>query len=524
MTIFKGKTKNIFISDTERLDSGFLKACDAVVKTLGAEGKLALLENPDTNVPPIVTKDGVTVMSRIRFTDKIENFGALQAIQGALVTLERAGDSTTTTAAFMQGYLRNLRRKKFNKKVEKGIKTALEEVKEHLQTLSFETTEKDLKQIIKVSVNNDEKLAKIIFEAFQKAGETGTVEIVKNKDAAQTQYREQNGMHLPRHGYATPHFINQMVKPVYDGENVAVICAAVWDKDNTIVQTVKNFHLQNGRSTPLIIFIERPNSDFTEEMVKWKENKNNVCVVAVNEYDEYLSETILKDISLLTGAKIYNPRQEKPEIVIGLADKVVVGLDTTTISVENPPQEIFDVINELESAEEKNEERLKRLKGKVVIIEVGGMNELQRKEEFDRVEDAVASVKSSKEEGYIVGGGATLAFIASKMAAKMPTKEMQTGYDLLKGVLKQPFIKILENANRYTKQNWWEFWRKDYLKHCNKYGFGYNAVKDEVTNLLDDGVIDSKKSIRVAIESATERAIQMFNIDVITAYPEEIKL
>ena len=522
--MFKEKVKNVFIGDTRRLDRGFLKACDAVVTTLGAEGKLALLENPDTNVPPIVTKDGVTVMSRIRFTDKIENFGALQAIQGALVTLERAGDSTTTTAAFMQGFIRNLRRKKFNKKVEKGIKIALEEVKEWLQNLSFKTTDEDLKQIIKVSVNNDEKLAKVIFEAFQKAGETGTVEIVNNKTATETQFIEQNGMHLPRHGYASRHFTSGVAGLTFDKENVGVICAAVWEKDNTIVQTVKNFHLQNGKSTPLIVFIERPNSVFTEEMIKHKENQNNICVVALNGYEPKEGEIYLNDVALLTGAKVYNPYHEKPELVIGLADKVVVTFNTTTISVDNPPKEIFETLEELETATKKDEERIKRLKGKIVIIEVGGMNELQRKEEFDRVEDAVASVKSSKEEGFIVGGGATLAFIANNMVAKQKTKEIQRGYDLVKVVLKQPFIKILENANRNTKQNWWEFWRKDYLKHCNEYGFGYNAVKDEVTNLLDDGVIDSKKSIRVAIESATERAIQMLNINCITAYPEEIKL
>ena len=522
--VFKSKVKNVFINDTKRLDRGFLKACDAVISTLGAEGKLALLENPNTNIPPIVTKDGVSVINHIRFSDKIENFGALQAIQGALVTLERAGDSTTTTASFMQGYLRNVSRKKFNKKVEKGIKTAVEEVKEWLNNLSFKTTEDDLKQIIKVSVNNDEDLAEIIYNAFKKAGENGNVEIVKDNNLPKTRFIEQNGMHLNRHGYASPHFINQTFKASYDSENVSVICAAIWEKDNTIIQNIKNFHLKNGRDTPLIVFIERPNSDFTEEVIKWKENRNNVCVVAVNEYDEYLSETLLKDIALLTGAKVYNPRHEKPELVFGLADKVVSTLDNTTISVNTPPQEIFDIIKELETAEEKNHERLKRLKGKVIIIEVGGMNELQRKEEFDRVEDAVGSVKSSKEEGYIVGGGATLVFIADNMKKEMPTKEIQTGYNLVKIVLKQPFIKILENANRKTKTKWWDFWNKDYMKHCNQYGMGYNAVKDEITDLLKDGIIDSKKAIRVALESSTERAIQMLNIRTITAFPEEIKL
>ena len=61
---------NIFIGDTKRLDKGFLNACDAVIKTLGAEGKLALLENGNTNQPPQATKDGVTVMQHIRFSNK----------------------------------------------------------------------------------------------------------------------------------------------------------------------------------------------------------------------------------------------------------------------------------------------------------------------------------------------------------------------------------------------------------------------------------------------------------------------
>ena len=53
---------------------------------------------------------------------------------------------------------------------------------------------------------------------------------------------------------------------------------------------------------------------------------------------------------------------------------------------------------------------------------------------------------------------------------------------------------------------------------------GYNAVTDEISNLFDDGIIDSKKSIRVALESATERAIQMFNIGSIVAFPSHVEL
>ena len=111
------------------------------------------------------------------------------------------------------------------------------------------------------------------------------------------------------------------------------------------------------------------------------------------------------------------------------------------------------------------------------------------------------------------------------MKKQQETKEIQRGYDLVKEILKEPFIKILDNANRKTKLKWWQFWRTDYISPAQEnYSMGYNAVTDEISNLFEDGIIDSKKSIRVALESATERAIQMFNIGAVCLFPEEMKL
>ena len=407
------KTKqNIYIDDTRKLDKGFLKACDVTTKTLGAEGKLALLENANQNLPPIATKDGVTVMQHVRLPNKVENFGVLQAIAGSAVTLQKAGDSTTTTASFMQGYLRKLNRKKFNKKVEKGIKLGLEEVNKWLEQLAIPTTREDLKQIIKTSVNNDEKLATVIFNSFDIAGSDGAVEVVKNGNLPETIYTEQNGMYLDSHGYASAYFANRDGKMTFDAENVAILCSATWESDMKLVQSIKNFYQTHDKKTPLVLFLERPNSEMSEEMLKLKNTgAKNLCVIPVNGYDEYESELLLNDIALLTGAKVYNPRDEKPEFALGLADKLVATVSTTTISVFEAPKAVEELVEVLESADKKDNRRIKRLKGKVVIIEVGGLNELQIKEEFDRVEDAIASVKSSQAEGYVLGGGAALVHI-----------------------------------------------------------------------------------------------------------------
>lgn len=517
--LFPKKTSNILIKNYEKLDAGFLGACDAVAETLGAEGKLALIENTETNNPPIVTKDGVTVMKHVRYSDKIMNFGALQAIGGAMRTLAKSGDSTTTTAVFMQGYLRKIKRQFFNKAVERGILKGVDEAYTLLDKVSRKATKKDLKRIANISCNNDTELASKIIEAFDYAGEDGIVEtiIVDNKE--KTEFIKREGMFLDSHGYVSPYFINKEDKKAcFEGEGVAVLCSATWEYEPKMIEAIREFYEMNGRdkSKPLVLFLERPHSDMTEKLIGIQQVGFNVCCVATNGYDEKESETLLNDIATLTGAGVYNPRNPNTQIVLGYADKITVTLENTSIVVNEVPKEIEETLKVLEGQDKKDTRRIKRLKTKAGVIEVGGLTKSQQKEIFDRVEDAIASIKTTSSEGYISGGGSALTYISGLMNSKLP-KEEQVGYDLVKMVLKEPMIRILKNANR---QNLEEEVIYEALK---TYGIGYNAVTDEISDLLKDGVIDSKKSIRVALESATERAIQQLNIGVVVSFPRSIE-
>jgi len=86
------------------------------------------------------------------------------------------------------------------------------------------------------------------------------------------------------------------------------------------------------------------------------------------------------------------------------------------------------------------------------------------------------------------------------------------GYELVKEVIRAPFYQIIANANRKDKQ-------EEYLKPTlYKYGVGYNAKTDRVSNLIEDGVIDSTKSIRVALDNAKSVAVQLLNVGVIVTY------
>lgn len=517
------KIRNILIKQYEDLDFGFLHSCDAVAETLGGNGMLAILDNNDS--APKVVKDGVSVIKAIRFENKTQNYGALQAIAGSARALQHAGDSTTTTAVFMQGYLRGLPRSKWNKKVEDGINIGVEEVYKHLSNLSKRTTKKDLKQIAKVSLNNDEKLANIVMQAFDYAGSDGIVQAVVKKDKEFTEFLKQDGMLLDSHGYASPYFANiQDKKLCYEGENVSILCSATWEYDQKIINKVKEFYDNVPRNTPLTIFLERSNSDMTEKLKGIKNVGFNINLVATNGYDEFESETLLKDIALLTGASVYNPSDPNSTIIFGIADKLVSTVENTSIIVNEVPIEFRNLLETIKNADKKDDRRIKRLTTKASLIEVGGLTGSSAVEIYERVDDCINAIKTASVEGFVAGGGSTFVYISGLMNTDLKHKERQLGYSLVKHCLKEPMLRILKNSNRSNAKKW-EIWKTDYLKLAKEnYGYGYDCIDDEAKNLIDAGIIDSKKSLRIALESATERAIQMFNISVIVHNPEKLEL
>lgn len=505
---------NILIKDYKLVDEGYLGACDAVSQTLGAEGKYALLDSGSSE-PPILTKDGVSVALRIRYENPTKNFGALQAIQGAVSTLKKSGDSTTTTMVFQKSYLSNLDRSVFNKAVERGIKKAVSEVYGHLEDLKIETDETALRMIANTSCNNDLDLGAKIVQAFSVVGYDGVVEVSKNENSEDIRVIEQSGMILPNQGYSSPFFINKESKPVFEDEDVHVLCLAVWQENTEILDFLKLFVQKNGNKAPLLIFTERPITEFKDRLITIKNAGINVCLVGLAVQSEYENVSLLNDIAMFTGAEVYS--NGNPTFVTGLASKAVVSDTQTILSVGEIPKAVTDAVEVLKSKEvvtRSDTERLKRLSGKSCLVEVGGLTPNDIREKFDRVEDALASVKSAISEGYVPGGGSVLTYISNKLETSLDNKDEQLGYNLVKTVLHEPMIQILKNSNREEVKD------KYLAVSKQEFGVGYNALKDDKSNLLADGIIDSKKSIRVALESATESAIKMFNLGVIVHYPK----
>lgn len=514
------KSKNILIREYENFDYGFTETCRAVFQTYASEGKLAYIQRGDDQ--GFYSKDGVSVAQAIRFDNLTASAGAISAIVGASRTLSLSQDSTTLTCILMHAFVTKMKRKDFTKKVEAGVYEAVNEVYHHLYKLSRKASKKDLKQIAKVASNGDEYLSNLLVDAFNYCEANGFVDIIMDKDLEKSVFEKQEGLLLKNHGFTSEYFSNRADKKIaFEGENVGVICASVWDYNQEIVNKIQQFYQGKPRETPLIVFIERSSSDFTEKLIGIKKVGFNVCVVACNGYSEHASETLLNDIATYTGSSVYDPRNPDSEIIFGLADKIVSNIESTSILNLEQTKEFKELVSLLSNAEKKDEARIKMLTTKASVIRIGGLTPLDIKESFDRAEDALGSLKSSTVEGIIPGGGSTLAYISGLMKTNLNHPEKQKGYELTKWVLQQPIIRLLKNANR-DQPKWYEFWKPNYVKSAQKeFGVGYNSSLDEISNLEKDGIIDSKKSIRVAIESSVEQSIKVLNLGVIIHDPTE---
>ena len=78
-----------------QLVSGIDKLADAVVATMGPNGRNAVISKPGDY--PQSTKDGVTVAKSISLEDPIEELGVQMVKQAAIQTANIAGDGTTTS-------------------------------------------------------------------------------------------------------------------------------------------------------------------------------------------------------------------------------------------------------------------------------------------------------------------------------------------------------------------------------------------------------------------------------------------
>lgn len=527
-----GPSKDIQFSlaAREKLMNGVNKAGNAVSATLGPKGRNAVIGNPFGGLPK-VTKDGVTVAKAIKLADKFEDMGAQFIREVASKAVDRAGDGTTTATVLAQALsvegVKAVAAGMNPMDLKRGMELAVDLVVKDLKARSREVaSSEEIAQVGIVSANGEKEIGNMIADAMHKVGKEGVITVEENK-GIDTVLEVVEGMQVSR-GYLSPYFATND-KLLCELDNPLIL---LHDSKISSLQTI--LHLLEASlqaQKPLLIIADDIDGEALSALVVNKVRGNlKVCAIKAPNFGETRKE-VLQDLAVLTSGQVISDitglTLEKTTVnMLGTCKRVVISKDTTTFidgagtkeDIDARCQAIRQQITETESEYDKSklQERLAKLSGGIAVICVGGVTEAEVKERKDRVDDALAATRAAVEEGIIVGGGAALLYATRALKdVKGQNDDQRRGVDIVRKALEAPIRKIAENAG---------------VDHsvvvgtvlCNtNTDMGYNAQSDQYVNMMETGIIDPTKVVRIALESAASIAALIITTEVAIADIDE---
>ncbi len=497
------------------LQKGVDVLADTVKITLGPKGRNAVLERKFG--APLITNDGVTIAKEIELEDAFENMGASLVKEVSTKTNDVAGDGTTTAVVLAQAMiaegLKNVAAGANPIILKKGIAGAVSAAVEELKDISKPVKDKNaIGQVASISAG-DETVGALISEAMEKVGKDGVITIEESK-TMKTELTTVEGMQFDR-GYASAYMVTNTDKMEAVLESPVIL---ITDKKISSIQEILPIVepiAQQGMR--LLIIAEEVEGDALAALVvnKLKGVFNCVAVKAPGFGDR--RKAMLEDIAILTGGTVISSElgYEFKDVnlnMLGRAGTVKVDKDNTTIingagdpkAIEARKIAIKAQIAETTSDydREKLQERLAKLAGGVAVINVGAATEIEMKEKKLRIEDALNATKAAVQEGIVPGGGIALISVMKtieKFASTLSGDE-KTGAQIVLNAVQAPLRQIATNAGLDGAVI-----VNEILK-ANKANYGFNALTNEYTDMVESGIIDPTKVTRSALENAASVA------------------
>jgi len=511
--------------------AGVDKVANAVKTTLGPSGKCVAIS---TEYGTDITRDGVTVAKSINLTCPIENTGAELVRKAALSTEEQTGDSTTTTTVLIQELCHRGQKAIGNGANVSEMKAGMLKARDWMSGFIKENAisiNGDLDKIHKVatiSANNDSEIGDLVVKAIQEVGFDGLI-TADMRSGLDNSLEITKGCKINT-GWSSPQYVTEAVEGTCTLENPYIVVAGEnISSMNQCISLLEDYS-KNGQNRPLLIFCDEiadnVNATFVFNVLR---GALRACIVKGVDFGDG-RKNVMADIAAVVGAN-YLCKEKGTSINaasmadLGQAAKVVISRDNTIIYEGCGDQEYIkeraDVIkaklddpSTTDYDKHKFASRLSMLIGAVAIIKAGGASEVERTNKRATIEDSILAAHSAIEEGYACGGGSIYLRGADKakqdkafwkgLASESEREGAKIVFDSLPCILKTVASNsgidgevVLEKVRG--------------LKGTQ----GYNAKTKKYGDLIEEGVLDSAKALRVSLENAISAAGMILMTDCV---------
>lgn len=532
-----------------------LKTCsDLVGSTLGPGGMSVVIEHQDPGLPPIITKDGVTVFRSLGFDDSTAQVLMESARDAAIRTATEAGDGTTTATILAEAFARRTQQfcLKYPHISPQRVARILRELADtELQPriqeqkirfgLDSPAGRAGLHAVARTSANGDTDLARAVIECFDAIGDAGNVTIAEATGPSKYIVEKIDGYPVPG-GYedSCGPFYQKFVND--PGTQTSVLERPV-------------FILHHGRINDFNVLwpILNQIANLTSEAVEIEGRKvtHNVVIVATGFSETVLANLaagfeakgtlnaypllvpmspvrtgqwdFLEDVRALTGATIFDPLKTPlqnftpndlgigPEVfeatrfrsnIIGHRDDLLLGE-----RVDQVEKQLGEAtVSELEKLLLR--ERVAKLTSGIARLIVQGSSYGEIKERRDRAEDAICAVRGAIKHGALPGGGAILARLSYDMLkfagghGEAIDDYGAVASEVMSPALREPVIKLFTNAG-YTVDE--AVTRLEELEVNRVYDISERKWVDP----LKAGLLDSLPAVQEAVRNSVSIAGQL---------------
>ena len=511
------------------LRAGFNQMARLLAVTLGPTHGVVFNSTALKPIPEPIT-DAATIARRITaLPDRAQDVGAMLLRSLVWRVHQRIGDGTATTAVLAQAILEQANRYVAAGanpvRVQAGIQKATLHVITTLQDMAFPVTCQEQLASVAYCATREPELSHILGEMFKLLGEHAHVEIEKYMAPYLEREYIDGGQWLAK--LSSPHLISASG----DGKAVSRDCNVVLFNGNLtsaeeVLPLIKILS-QSEQKNLLLVAQKISDAALNTLVATYVQNKQKLQYVLVNlEKTGEKALNDLQDLSLLTGARLFNPiagdqlKAIKPADM-GSARRVEANAEYLRVSGGNGnPTLAREQINALQkylsslafddSQVEELKMRLGRLAGSMGILKIGAHTQNERDVLHQKAQQGVYALQAALDSGLLPGGGtAYLHCISPVEELESADEDECMGFRAVARALRRPFEQLLQNASESNSG------RFAHEIMAVPPGLVYDTLERKIRPAAESGVLDAAKTLIVSLETASSGAQMALSTDVL---------
>lgn len=493
------------------LAEGIERTAGVVAGNYGPGGRSTIVE-PRSDIPMVMNSGG-KILADFSLEEALPRLGSDIMLEAVKKVAQDWGDGVSATAILCQALMRHggklLSAGANPIRLRDGMLAAAREAEESLKVLAKPVNTYEHYSIA-YNASSQEDVAWLVTQALEQVGPQGEV-LVEDTQRRDTTLRI--GDIRYDYGWAAPEFVNDPSHRLAVLQNPYVLLADLVLDDIYALQTILE-QVSRDRVPLLIIAREIKPSPLRVILMNVKRGNANVVVSLAPGHGDgrrlhmqalaarlncpLVDEVIGRDLQhcgLELCARVESAR-------IGKEETVLAGLPPENSSRLAPLRaRVADMLADAVEDYERDKLRLTQsiLAGKTVVIQVGGVTEVEMFQRKQSIENALLAIRSAKKGGVLPGGGKGFLLCIPAIQSLSLEGDEALGVQCVMEALKAPVITLCQNAG-YSGTAVCQ-----HLLDSDR-DIGFNVQTGEYENLIQSGILDPARTIACAIRAATETA------------------